>query len=310
MVEDYGRFDIGININDGTTSMSGGAKGGMVDLAKLTAGITAMTSITGEILGIVKDAVSSVLKPARTMLVGVLKLVAQLLRPITDMVVLLLMPILAFLRPIIKVFNDMMRPFRTAAYQLMKASTQTTDPVKKIGLANAASMSIMTGLGVGLIAIVGEILKFIIDMIIGLMGALLDVIGFNGDKFVTKTTALVNGWIDTGVGAIQSLALDGVKSMAEGLGVNLNNSIQSGINKAFSNLTIPEKFGQSSSTTSNTMTQNQLRAIGNATAFNPTGVGVSFADQTGGYSMRDFPKSTTPIPSNPLIQSNGVYKVY
>lgn len=126
-------------------------------------------AVVQEVLGLVKDAIDTVLKPVKSVVMGILKLLAQLLRPIADMLILLLQPILLFLKPIIKVFSDIMRPFRTLAYQLMGQAGKTDSPGASAVFSQLAMQTILTGFVVAIMGVVGELLKnayaILVDMI-------------------------------------------------------------------------------------------------------------------------------------------------
>lgn len=295
---------IDINILSGKATAKGEAAG-KYDIAKEIAKVASVASVsknlTEELIAIVKEAVSGVLKPARTIIVGTLKLVAQLLRPITDMVVLILMPILQFIRPIIKVFNDVMRPFRNAAYQLMRAAGKETDPLKKGALQTLSAYSIMTGFALALQAVTAEILKFILGIVAQLIGKIWGAIRGEekGKELAATITNSINGWIDTATGAVQTTALDGIKSLADGLGVTLNNNLQSGINKAFGNLKIPEIFGP----------QNPNANVNNATSIK-TSTNISNTSTLLTSSYLQFQSSAEGFSQDPtrrLLKVNNAY---
>ena len=255
----FGGLKITVEDSSTTGGSVGGASGGSrsgsanTTIAKAVSLGTGVASATQELVQMVKEAVNGVLKPVRSIIVGTLKLLAQLLRPISDMVVLLLMPILQFLRPIIKVFNDMMRPFRTAAYQLMRAAGKETDPLKKANIMSLAMTAILTGLNVGLIAVIGELVKFFISIIASIIGQIVQFVTFglvHAEDVANAITGTVNTFIDDSMKTLQITALTGIRGLADGLGIDLNANIQSGINKAFANIKIPENFGQQQSKSS------------------------------------------------------------
>jgi hypothetical protein len=205
MVDVFEPIIVKITDETGNTTTSSGGVGGK-GLAGLTAGITGIAGIMMEVLSILKDAVSGVLKPVKTLITGILKLVAQLLRPIVDVFVLLLAPILMFLRPIIKVLNEVMRPFRVLAMGLMKEAGKTDDKAKSMALQQTAMTTIFAGIGNVLLALSGELLKFVSGMLIDLFGGILGFFGVNTNKLKQD----ISDGIDKGLLFIQYNSLNSI----------------------------------------------------------------------------------------------------
>ena len=194
---------------DGTTTTRGG--GGVTgSLAGMAGSLTAVVGVVSELLGVVKAAVDSVLKPLRTMLTAVMRVLAQLLRPIVDVMVLMLQPILHFLKPIIQVANEVMRPFRTLAYGLMREATLTDDTVQSNILSQMAISTMFAGISNVILAMAGELIKFVTTTVIDLFGGVLRFFGVETD--VLKNT--INSNIDNALTGIQSWTLQGIMTLA------------------------------------------------------------------------------------------------
>jgi phosphatidate cytidylyltransferase len=100
-------------VNDGVKSTGGGSYAG--GAAKLSGTF----NVLQDIYGLVKEAVSGVIKPLMTVIKNVLKLLAQFLRPAIDLIMIFIMPLMILLKPLVKVFNEIMRPFRQIAFTLL-----------------------------------------------------------------------------------------------------------------------------------------------------------------------------------------------
>ena len=179
-------------------------------LAGVAAAIGGIAVLVGEIVSIVKNAVEGVLKPVKTVITGILKLVAQLLRPVVDMLMMVLMPILMFLKPIIRVANEIMRPFRTLAYSLMRQSSQESDPVKSSALNMLAGTTIMAGVGNVLLGMLGEVFKTLISVMASLMRPIIRFVGGNVEQIVGNA----NNAIDNALQSVQAVTLNGLLQMA------------------------------------------------------------------------------------------------
>jgi hypothetical protein len=191
----------------GGGASSGGKGGGAAGVA---AGLTAVVSIVGEILGLVKGAVDGVLKPVRTVLSGILKLIAQLLRPIVDVLMIALMPILQFLKPIIKVANEIMRPFRVLAYGLMRQASRTDNAVEANALQGLAMASILGGIGNVLIGLTGELIKMIGHIVLDILGS---TILMSQDR-ANELKSGLSGVIDNVTQTIQAQTLAGIMRLS------------------------------------------------------------------------------------------------
>jgi len=158
-------------INEGASAtksaIGGGSSGGSAvgGIAKLTG----LIGVVAEIAGLVKEAVNGLIKPIKSVLLGILKMVAQILRPFSDMILILLIPILQFLKPLMKAFNEVMKPFRKVAMQLMGAAGNTSDSTAKAGLMTAAFGAIIEGFQYGILTIFKELLKVMMSNIIDLI---------------------------------------------------------------------------------------------------------------------------------------------
>jgi len=133
------------------------------------------------------------------------RLVGQLLRPIADVVIILLQPLLQMWKPIIKMFNELIRPYRRMAMSIMsqnKAAPGSSDWLKNI----AASTGVMlTGFAVAIMAVVKEAMKISLTLFATLaktfinpiIATLIDAI-LPGDWYSAILTKL-NGLTDSGV---------------------------------------------------------------------------------------------------------------
>lgn len=164
----------------GGSKPSGSSGGGIASALGGVAKLGGMAAVVIEVLGMVKDAISTVLQPLKSVVMVVLKLLAQILRPVADVLIVVLIPIIQMLKPIIKVFNDIIKPFRLAAYKLMSAAMGTSDLVQKGELLKSATSAMFEGFIYGVLGIVKELIKinigYLIDIIKNMIiGPLIDI---------------------------------------------------------------------------------------------------------------------------------------
>lgn len=201
--------DLKDSVNNATGSSGRGGSGGL-GVAGIAGAIGGIAAVVGELVGIVKEAVSGVLKPVKVLLTGILKLVAQLLRPIVDVVTIMLMPILIMLRPLIKVVNEIMRPFRVLAYNLMREAGKTDDPAKKVGLGQLALTTLIAGIGNVLVGLQAEIIKVV-------AGVVIDIVSYTGlisRERADQFKGVISGVIDGVTSSIQSATLGGLLQLS------------------------------------------------------------------------------------------------
>lgn len=261
-----------INERDGgikTETRTGSNK----DLLNVSTKLTSVFNIAQEIVAIIKDSISGILQPIRTIVVGIGKLLVQFLRPIADMLIILLQPILLFIKPFVRIFTELMRPFRQMAYQMMRDAS-------KAGMGTAGGTALLTGaisvLGIGFSTAIMGLMKELLKNVIVILGSFMKLFikGLGEllkpllpDKWVDDTVSTISGWIDTGVTEINKGMDDAYKAMydaslklAKDINTSITNlfavdlsaaataksSIQSAINDMF-NVKIPKKSSSSSS---------------------------------------------------------------
>lgn len=210
--------EAGAAISGGSTKKTGEGSG----LLATTAKITSIIGIAQEIAKLVSEAMNTLIKPIRTVLLGILKMVAQLLRPFSDMILILLIPILQFLKPLIKVFNDMMKPFRTVAFKLMSQASKTGNVAEKNLLMTMALSALFEGFNFGILGIAKELLKGLTNGIIDtvkelVIGPLLDLF-----KVIVPDWIVSDDVFESTKQAIFS-GLDDAK-------VTINNALDTGLN--------------------------------------------------------------------------------
>ncbi len=198
--------------------------------------LTKVFNITNEIYHLIREGLDGIIKPIKTALLGVIKLVAQLLRPVADVILLILQPILLFLKPIIKVFNDIMRPFRTLAFGLMKQASEafkSGNMVQGSALSGLAITTIFTGLANALLGVIGELVKMmystVVDMIkflfinplLNVFGGMITFFGGNVDEIrktlfdsLDTSKVLLNNLIDNTLTTLQASSLIAITGLA------------------------------------------------------------------------------------------------
>jgi len=216
-----------------TTSKGGGGSGG--SLISGMAKLVGIGSIALELFKMASSAIDTIFKPVKTILNSIFKLVSQLLRPIADVLILILQPILLFIKPIIKVFNDIMRPFRTLAYSLMKQGGEVGGAAG-LALQQLAMTTIMTGLVNALMGVFAELMKQSFNMVallieqivlfplLELMRPMLEFFGANVDEIknnihnsILNAQQVVSTSLDETMGLIQSKSLQGILEIADGI---------------------------------------------------------------------------------------------
>jgi hypothetical protein len=218
-----------VQIEDGTANINsgGGAKGNSgMQLGKLVGAI----DVLQEIMGLVKEAVKGILAPLSHMVTGILKLVAQFIRPAVDVLMILLIPILNILKPLVKVFNDIMRPFRQIAFKMAKEGG--------IAGALAAPAIILQGLMTAVLNVVAQFIKSSMFLITDLLKRLIfyplaDILPGVSREGVDKAFQGIQDAVNTvldnfllgggGFPGINKLMLDSAKNVARGLGVSVDN---------------------------------------------------------------------------------------
>jgi hypothetical protein len=210
-------------VNDATATATSGGVGGAVGAV---AGLTGLITIASEVAGLVKDAVKGVLKPAFSMVSGILKLLAQFLRPAIDILVIFLYPIMQILKPLVKMFNDVMRPFRQIAFRMMKEG----------GAAGiAAGAVIMQGFNTAIVNLLGGIIKqsmqlwvqIILNLVIKPITMLFDqIFGTNVtpkvESFFLDLVADAEKGIDTVLSGLNKASLNVAKTIAKTMGVTVD----------------------------------------------------------------------------------------
>lgn len=243
------------------TEATPGASGG--SLASGAAKLTGIFNIMQALASMAGTAINGIMKPLVTLVTGVLKLLAQFLRPAIDILVISLMPLFTLLKPLVKVFNDIMRPFREIAMRMIKSN-----PL----LAPAASGVILQGLSVALLNVVGEFIKTSIGMWMGLLKQIIlyplaDLLPWfdreGVDVAVNGIQDMVASGIDTVLKGINQTSLTVAKNIASSLGVMVDDidftssmkkaqsKLQASVNDLFDDLKFKEKSKTSVSLSSN-----------------------------------------------------------
>jgi hypothetical protein len=213
-------------IAGGSGPKVGGKVGGGSGIAGALGKLGGVLAIAMEIASLVKEAMASLIRPVRTVVVGILKMVAQLLRPVSDMLLILLIPILHFLKPLVKAFNEMMKPFRVVAFKLMAQATKSTTSVDSAALMTGAMGAIIEGFSFGIAALLKELLKLlmsnivdsikelIISPMIELFKVLIPDMIISDDVFDSTKQAIFSG-LDAAKVSINSALDDGLNTMRD-----------------------------------------------------------------------------------------------
>lgn len=183
------------NVGNPNRNKKSGATSG--DLAAGITKLGGIAALISEVVGMVKDAIDGILKPIKTVITGMLKLVTQFLRPIADIIIVLLQPLLMLLKPIVRLFNQLMQPFRKIAYDLMReAGTKEVGSVSQNLLYIQALGTLLSGILASMFPIIAQLITmFIVNPIFSLLEAVLPMFK---NQLESAKNAINTGLINTG----------------------------------------------------------------------------------------------------------------
>lgn len=194
--------------------------GGGASLVGGAAKLSGMFNVLQAISNMVGNAVNGIMKPLNSILSGTLKLLGQFLRPAIDILVVSMMPLFTMLKPLVKVFNDIMRPFREIAMRMIKSNP--------MAMAGPANVVLLQGLATALVNVVGEFIKVGIGMFLGvfknmILYPLADLLPWFDREGVDVAVAGVQDMVTRGVNTVldglNKTSLTVAKNIATGLGV-------------------------------------------------------------------------------------------
>lgn len=130
-----------------------------------------------KVLGIIKSVVSG-LKPILNLLDRLTKMITGLLAPIFLAITILMMPLLKLLKPIAVVANKIMRPFLRLAVETLRGGLDAEKGGEEGSFLKAsgiATLILLQGLSTVLAFILGELLKFQVQMMLNLIGSFIGI---------------------------------------------------------------------------------------------------------------------------------------
>ena len=213
----------------------GGGGMGLAEIATLVAGALGPIAIIAQIV--------QSFKPLFSLIKQVVRVIVEFLRPVAEMLMLLLKPILEMLRPILMVFREIMAPFRKIAFAFAGQASKARAEGDIAGANKLQSLSFaasLAGIGAGIVAILGEVLKTQIDLMSGLLIGLITGLGDllksvfpvfsdgidagvdSAKDAITSASTLVKGVIDDAISLTQKTGLLSIEKLAETLGVKID----------------------------------------------------------------------------------------
>jgi hypothetical protein len=187
-------------------AISGGIKGAIKALG--------IASAIGFIVNIILS-----FKPLMSVLGNLGKMIGYLLAPIANAITVLLYPVLLLLKPIVRVVNQLMSPFIRLALQLMKE-----------GKTGESTLVLFSGLSVVFIKLISEVVKFVGDSIIYLIGTIIGLVSKEaGDQIINNLIPAFNTLVDDQSAIMSAKMVLGLVNLLDNTNINLEGFITNSI---------------------------------------------------------------------------------